>query len=234
MRTPSMRQSRGVLLAVVAVVIMSGSAVALAISGDDSSPVPAGERPHTVQATAAPSAPAIGAAQTDVPRVALDTFAAFRRPAQPADALPPTVASRLDAVGGNASLARRVIGGPSPRWLFPASGDQICAAATDGASISCLSAASLAQQGTVGSEECGPEIPADRMLVHGVVQDGVESVILTSRTGSTSVPVIGNGWSAMTVRVPEDERPFAVSWQAGGTAHELAVPVSPDVNQSCG
>ncbi|MGN6190095.1 MAG: hypothetical protein ACTHOE_14465 [Conexibacter sp.] len=217
----------------VTAVALSGSAAAIALSGG-SSPVPAGEQPHTVQATGTPPAPNAEAAPTDVPRIALDAFEVLRRPAQPADALPQTVASRLNVVAGNASLARRVIGGPSPRWLVPASGDRICAVAADGASISCLSADLLARQGTVGSDECGPAIPVDRMVVHGIVPDGVDAVTLTSRVGSTSVPVSGNGWSATTVRVPEDERPFAVSWQAGGTTHELAVPVSPDVNQGCG
>lgn len=231
-----MRIRRGVLIVSAIAVVIAGSATAVALSGSGSSPVPRGAAPSTVQATSSDSGSASSSAAaqpSSVPAAVAARFGVLRRAATAQDTLTGPGASVVADQGGNVSLARRVVGGASPHWLVPASDGNVCAVASTGAT-GCQTAASIASEGTIGSTECGPGVPADKMVVWGVVPDGVDTVTLTSKQGSTQVPVSDNGWTTTVVRTPEDARPYQASWADGGTAHDLAVPTSPDVNQDCG
>jgi hypothetical protein len=231
-RTRTMR-TRNFLIAGLVALAAVGGATALAVSGGNSNPVPAGQSPRTVVGTQLASAPeATPTPPTAFPQEAAAHLAMLRRAAQPQDAFPQGGGGMLRDRGANLGLARRV-NGPTPYWLVPEPDGNVCFVDAAGGG-GCLSAGDLAEAGTIATVECGPGVPDGKLLLRGVVPDGVGSVTLTSRLGTTTAPVTENGWEALVTRVPEDERPFQVSWQDGSASKQFDIPVSPDVNQRCG
>lgn len=143
----------------------------------------------------------------------------FRRPAAPADALPPAPSGRAD-YGQNTELARRV--GDSGYYAVPGTDDSLCLLTPVGGGVC---GRSPMEPTIVTSGTCRGETP-DTFRVVGVFPDGVTSVDIasTDRSVDRTLTVDTNGVSA---DLPVDTGPLTISWSTPDGKHSSPLPIPP-------
>lgn len=226
----------GAFVATAMVAAVSAIAVPLVVADDQKAPATT-HSPVVVGTQAAP-APANTASVPSVVSESLRSrFAAFRREAGPMDRLDAKLSQKLTvpSVKMNPALARSVGGtqGSKTRlYLVPAANEQICVVDQTG-SGGCQPVESYVSSGSVSTDECPAHLGDDKLLIYGVVPDGVGEVTLRLSDGGTlEATVTANAWSVETGRGVQ-ERPESVHWSFNGAEKTLAVPYSPDVAAPC-
>jgi hypothetical protein len=229
MKRPRKRRQLGIVLAAVLLFGVGTAVAAVAVSGD-------GDRSVTGTQVAPPTtseAPAPSAVSANLQAA----FSVFRRPAAPADAPDADLARRFRTIGANPDLARLLVASDTPQHRFyavPGRADTLCL--VDGtASGGCLPVEVAIERGTVGSDECAVDAPAGRILVYGLVPDGVDEVRLIAPDGSVSLASVpSNVWKTTVARSPAAARASKVGWTTrSGQEARYAIPYSPDVEEPC-
>ncbi|HEX2087148.1 MAG TPA: hypothetical protein VHF89_15815 [Solirubrobacteraceae bacterium] len=159
-----------------------------------------------------------------VPASLGERFGVFRAAAGETDALSPTAKSALqrmarDHQGANLDLSRRIA--TSARWsawVVPAN-DALCWTLVEerrGASAGCTPIVQAAAGEAYMLSYGGFGLRDGRVLVSGLMPDGVRSVTVTDRSGtSVSAPVERNAY------VVESGEPARLSWTVDGAERSL-------------
>lgn len=218
--------------AALAACLVTGTVGAIAIAGDEGLPA-------TTEAEKTPSAPAPLPGEKTVGGVRPEAKAAFkvlRTSQRIVDKPDSTLSSQIANQNIDPGSLRLVVPSANKSSRFyvgTTAGGTVCLINGSG-SGGCLPAEAAAQDGTIGTSECGPIAGHNRVAVYGLAPDGVDEIQLTSNGGtSDTVAVESNGWLHIS-SIAADTRPATASWtDSAGKAHRLSISYSPDVGGGC-
>jgi len=179
----------------------------------------------------APSTPApgqiINAGTTGIPPGLLEKYAVLRRTRQAADQIPEKVLSRTSLDRESLGWSRRLSAESGGTYVVPTT-DGLCVVRGETGLTFCHTEQEYERAGAAILQVgiCGPGQPAGRMIVHGLIHDGVEQIGLLTEAGSAvPLPIRDN---YVHVELPVSTPPTtALQWVESGDKRSVESPIPP-------